>query len=341
MADMGAHRALGTTGFEVSPLCLGTMQLGWTIPDEDDCFAMLDAYAEAGGNFIDTANMYGPDQNLQSFAKGGERVGVTERIIGKWMKARGNRNDMVVATKFRARMWDGPDGEGLSRAHIERAAEDSLERLQVDAIDIYLAHFPQFFDEVPLDETMSALGDLVAAGKVKTIGSSNFPGPLMEAYKAAAETAGGPQWTSVQPRYNLVNRAEYEADLMEFCVNENVACFPFSPLAGGFLTGKYGRGEPVIDSVRAGFCGQYLNDQGFDVLDALSDVAAAHGCSVAEAAIAWALHQPQVVSATVGANSPEQLAGQLKGGTIALDADQLTRLDDVSWQDSAPEFTSW
>ncbi|MDH3730265.1 MAG: aldo/keto reductase [Acidimicrobiia bacterium] len=338
MADMGPHRALGTTGFEVSPLCLGTMQLGWTIPDEDDCFALLDAFSEAGGNFIDTANMYGPDQNLQSFAKGGERVGVAETIIGNWMKARGNRDDMVVATKVRARMWDGDDGEGLSRTHIERAVEGSLERLQVDSIDIYLAHFP---DAVPLDETMSAFGDLVAAGKAKTIGSSNFPGPLMEAAKAAAETVGSPQWTSVQPRYSLVNRAEYEADLMDFCVRENVACFPFSPLAGGFLTGKYRRDEPVADSVRAGFCGQYLNEQGFSVLEALSEVAAAHDCSVAEAAIAWALHQPQVVSAVVGANSPEQLAGQLKGGTITLDADELARLDAVSWQESAPEFTSW
>ena len=226
MADIGVRRALGTTGFEVSPLCLGTMQLGWTIPDEDDCFALLDAFVEAGGNFIDTANMYGPDQNLQSFAKGGERVGVTERIIGKWMKARGNRNDMVVATKFRARMWDGPDGEGLSRAHIERAAEDSLDRLQVDAIDIYLAHFPQFFDEVPLDETMSALGDLVAAGKVKTIGSSNFPGPLMEAYKAAAESVGGAQWAAVQPQPKRGDAAVREGENREVGKDVDGVCHP-------------------------------------------------------------------------------------------------------------------
>jgi aryl-alcohol dehydrogenase-like predicted oxidoreductase len=338
MDEMGARRALGTTGFEVSPLCLGTMQLGWTIPDEDDCFALLDAFAEAGGNFIDTANMYGPDQNLQSFAKGGEHVGVAERVIGNWMQSRGNRDNMIVATKVRARMWDGPDGEGLSRAHIERAVEDSLERLQVDTIDIYLAHFP---DSAPLEETMSTFGDLVAAGKVTTIGSSNFPGPLMEAAKAAAETVGSPLWTSVQPRYSLVNRAEYEADLMDYCVRENVACFPFSPLAGGFLTGKYQRGHPVADSVRAGFCGQYLNERGFSVLDALSDIAATHGCSIAEAAIAWTLHQPQVASVVVGSNSPEQLAGLVKGGSITLDADQLGRLDAVSWKESAPEFTSW
>lgn len=338
MAEMGSRRILGTTGFEVSPLCLGTMQLGWTIPAEDDCLALLDAFAEAGGNFIDTANMYGPDQNLQSFAKGGEHVGVAERIIGNWMQSRGNRDDMVVATKVRARMWDGPDGEGLSRAHIERAIEGSLERLQVDTIDIYLAHFP---DSVPLEETMSTFGDLVAAGKIKTIGSSNFPGPLMEAAKAASEAVGSPLWSSVQPRYSLVNRAEYEADLMDYCVRENVACFPFSPLAGGFLTGKYGRAHPGIDSVRAGFCGQYMNERGFAVLDALSDIAAMHGCSIAEAAIAWTLSQPQVTSVVVGSNSPKQLAGLLKGGSITLDADQLARLDAVSWSESAPEFTSW
>lgn len=338
MTDMGPRRAFGSASFEVSPLCLGTMQLGWTIPDEDDCYALLDAFSEAGGNFIDTANMYGPNQNLQSFAKGGHRVGVTETIIGNWMKARGNRDDMVVATKVRARMWDGPDGEGLQRAHVEPAVEDSLRRLQVDCVDILLAHFP---DGTPLEEVMSVMGDLVAAGKVRTVGSSNFPGPLMEATKAAAEAVGSPEWTSVQPRYSLVNRAEYEADLTEFCVRENVVCFPFSPLAGGFLTGKYRRDEPIPDSVRAGFCGQYMNDQGFSVIEALSEVAQAHDCTTAEAAIAWVLHQPQVVSAVVGANSPEQLSASVGAGAIELDADELARLDAVSWNESEGEFLSW
>lgn len=338
MTNMGPRRALGTTGLEVSPLCLGTMQLGWTIPDEDDCFALLDAYAEAGGNLIDTANMYGPNQNLQSFAKGGDRVGVTETIIGNWMKNRGNRDEMVVATKVRARMWDGPDGEGLSRAHVEPAVEDSLRRLQVDSVDVLLAHFP---DATPFDESMAVMGGLVAAGKVKTIGSSNFPGPLMEMAKAAAEAAGSAQWTSVQPRYSIMNRGEYEADLKEFCVRENVACFPFSPLAGGFLTGKYRRDEAVPESVRAGFCGQYMNDQGFAVIDALSEVADAHDCSIAEAAIAWVLHQPQVASVVVGANSPEQLSNSLGGGAVELDADELARLDAVSWNESDGEFLSW
>ena len=338
MTNMGPRRAFGDAGFEVSPLCLGTMQLGWTITDEDDCFALLDAFKEAGGNFIDTANMYGPNQNLQSFAKGGDRVGVTETIIGNWMKARGNRDDLVVSTKVRARMWDGPDGEGLHRAHVEPAVEDSLRRLQVDCVDVLLAHFP---DGTPFEDVMGVMGDLVAAGKVRTTGSSNFPGPLMEMAKAAADAVGSPEWTSVQPRYSIVNRSEYEADLMECCVRENVVCFPFSTLAGGFLTGKYRRDQPVPDSVRAGFCGQYLNDRGFAVIDALSDVAEAHDCTVAEAAIAWVLHQPQVVSVVVGANSPEQLSGSLRGGDVDLDADQLDRLNAVSWNQSDGEFLSW
>ena len=338
MTDMGPRRAFGDAGFEVSPLCLGTMQLGWTIPDEDDCFALLDAYSEAGGNLIDTANMYGPNQNLQSFAKGGHRVGVTETIIGNWMKARGNRDDTVVSTKVRARMWDGPDGEGLQRAHVVPAVEDSLRRLQVDCVDVLLAHFP---DGTPFEDVMGVMGDLVAAGKVRTIGSSNFPGALMEMAKAAAQSVGSPEWTSVQPRYSIVNRSEYEADLKEYCVRENAVCFPFSPLAGGFLTGKYRRDQPVPDSVRAGFCGQYLNDRGFAVIDALSDVADAHDCTVAEAAIAWVLHQPQVVSVVVGANSPEQLSGSLRGGAVDLDADELDRLNAVSWNESDGEFLSW
>ena len=338
MSNMGPRRAFGSTGFEVSPLCIGTMQLGWTIPDEGDCHALLDAFSEAGGNLIDTANMYGPNQNLQSFAKGGDRVGVTETIIGNWMKARGNRDDMVVSTKVRARMWDGPDGEGLQRAHVEPAVEDSLRRLQVDCVDILLAHFP---DATPFEEAMSVMGDLVTAGKVRTIGSSNFPGSLMEMAKAAAESVGSAQWTSVQPRYSIVNRSEYEADLMEFCVRENVACFPFSPLAGGFLTGKYRRDELVPDSVRAGFCGQYMNDQGFAVTEALSDVADAHDCTISEAAIAWVLHQPQVVSVVVGANSPEQFSASVGAGAVALDADELDRLNAVSWDESQGEFLSW
>ena len=338
MTNMGPRRAFGDAGFEVSPLCLGTMQLGWTIPDESDCFALLDAFAEAGGNFIDTANMYGPNQNLQSFAKGGQRVGVTETIIGNWMKARGNRDETVVSTKVRARMWDGPDGEGLHRAHVEPAVEDSLRRLQVDCVDILLAHFP---DGTPFEDVMTVLGDLVAAGKVRTIGSSNFPGPLMEMAKSAAEAVGGPEWTSVQPRYSIVNRGEYEADLMEYCVKQNVVCFPFSPLAGGFLTGKYRRDEPVPDSVRAGFCGQYLNDSGFAVVEALSDVADAHDCTISEAAIAWVLHQPQVVSAVVGANSPEQLSASVGAGSVDLDAGELDRLNAVSWNESDGEFLSW
>ena len=338
MTNMGPRRAFGDAGFEVSPLCLGTMQLGWTIPDEDDCFALLDAFVEAGGNFIDTANMYGPNQNLQSFAKGGHRVGVTETIIGNWMKARGNRDDLAVSTKVRARMWDGPDGEGLHRAHVEPAVEDSLRRLQVDCVDVLLAHFP---DGTPFEDVMGVMGELVTAGKVRTIGSSNFPGPLMEMAKAGAASVGSPEWTSVQPRYSMVNRSEYEADLMEYCVRENVVCFPFSTLAGGFLTGKYRRDQSVPDSVRAGFCGQYLNDRGFAVIDALSDVAEAHDCTVAEAAIAWVLHQPQVVSVVVGANSPEQLSSSLGGGAVDLDADELDRLNAVSWNESDGEFLSW
>lgn len=342
MKDIKQRSRLGTTGFDVSPLCLGTMQLGWTIPDEADCFALLDRFYEAGGNFIDTANMYGPDQNLMSFDKGRGQVGLSETILGRWMQSRQNRDQIILATKYRARMWDGPDGEGLSRAHITRAADESLSRLQTDSIDIYLAHFPEFPPlETPPEETMETLRDLVAAGKVKTVGSSNFDGPMMDQYRTAAEAVGGPAWSSVQPRYSMVNRSEYEDTLMRHCTDHDIGCFPFSPLAGGFLTGKYRREQPVPESVRSSFVAQYLCEAGWSLLDSLEKIAMEHSASVAEVAIAWILGQPQVASAVVGANSVGQLESLLGAGSIQLSAQELTRLGGLSWDESPAEFTSW
>lgn len=311
--------ALGKTHLTVSNLCLGTMQFGWTA-DEKASWAVLDAYVEAGGNFIDTADIY-------SRWSPGNPGGVSEEIIGRWMKARGNRSSLVVATKVRGPMWDGPDGEGLSRSHILRAAEDSLRRLQVETIDLYQAHWPD--EKTPFEETLSTFGELIAAGKVRYIGLSNYTTAMMrEAWRLAEE--GLPGFVSLQPHYNLVWREEYEANKLRFCVENGIAVIPYSPLEGGFLTGKYRRGQPPPKSARAAGVKRFLTDEGFAVTDVLGEIASAHSTTMAAVALAWLLTRPAVVSPIVGANTPEQLADLLPAAELALTDDDVRGLDEVS-----------
>lgn len=312
--------SLGSTGLTVSNLCLGSMQFGWTA-DERASFAVLDAFVEAGGNFIDTADIY------SNWAPGNPG-GVAEEIIGRWMKARGNRQRLVIATKVRGRMWDGPDGEGLSRAHIMRAAEDSLRRLQTGVIDLYQCHWPD--ETVPIEETLEAFNDLIAAGNVRHIGASNYsPQQLMEALRAADEHRL-PRFKTLQPHHNLVHRDEYERELAGICAREHLAAIPYSPLAGGFLTGKYRRGRPVPESQRARSASKYFNERGWRVVDALDSVANAHGTTVAAVALAWELTRPAVVAPIVGANTPAQLAELLPATELVLTAEEIARLDAAS-----------
>jgi aryl-alcohol dehydrogenase-like predicted oxidoreductase len=234
------YRNLGRTGLKVSELCLGTMQWGWTA-DEKTSWQVMDAFVEAGGNFIDTADIY---SNWAPNNPGG----VSEEIIGRWMKARNNRHQMVVATKVRGRMWEGPNGEGLSRVHILKACEDSLRRLQTDYIDLYQAHW--YDAETPIEETMDAFDTLVRQGKVRYVGCSNYPAwRLMEALWAS-DKHHLVRYDSLQPHYNLAHRAEYERELKEVCLRFGLGVIPYSPLAGGFLTGKYTR-DSAADSARA------------------------------------------------------------------------------------------
>lgn len=311
---------LGSTGLAVSNLCLGSMQFGWTA-DEQASFAVLDAFAAAGGNFIDTADIY------SNWARGNPG-GVSEEIIGRWMRARGNRERIIIATKVRGRMWKGTDGEGLGRAHILRAAEDSLRRLQTDVIDLYQCHWPD--EAVPITETLGAFSELIAAGKVRHIGASNYtPAQLTEALRASA-SGGLPRFETLQPHHNLVHRAEYEAELADICVREQIGVIPYSPLAGGFLTGKYRRGQPMPESQRARGVSKYFNERGWRVLDALDEVAAARGTTVAAVALAWELTRPAVVAPIVGANTPEQLAELLPATDLSLTDDEVARLDAAS-----------
>ncbi len=254
------YRKLGRTGLKVSELCLGTMQFGWTA-DEATSFAVMDAFVEAGGNFIDTADVY------SRWAEGNPG-GVSEQIIGRWLKARGNRGAIVLATKARGRMWDGPNGEGLSRMHLIRACEDSLRRLDTDTIDLYQTHF--YDADTPIDETLRALDDLVRSGKVRYVGCSNYPAWRLTKALWASDKLGLARYDSLQPHYSLAYRAEFERELKPLCEEEGIGVIPYSPLAGGFLTGKYRR-DSIPPSARAeGIQQRYFNDRGFAIVEKLA-----------------------------------------------------------------------
>ena len=319
------YRKLGRTGLKVSELCLGTMQFGWSA-DEATSFAVMDAFVSAGGNFIDTADVY-------SRWAAGNPGGVSEQIIGRWMKARGNRGAIVLATKARGRMWDGPNGEGLSRLHLIRACEDSLRRLDTDTIDLYQTHF--FDAETPIDETLRALDDVVRAGKVRYVGCSNYPAWRLAKALWASDRLSLARYDSLQPHYNLANRAEFERELKPLCEEEGVGVIPYSPLAGGFLTGKYRRERVSLPaSTRAeGIEKRYLNDRGFAILDKLDEVARTRSLTVGQTALAWLLTQPVITAPIVGANSVEQLAESQGAAGVRLSAEEMDTLNTVSaWE---------
>ncbi|HSN75371.1 MAG TPA: aldo/keto reductase [Anaerolineae bacterium] len=318
------YRNLGRTGLKVSELCLGTMQWGWTASEEAS-WTVMDAFVEAGGNFIDTADVY------SRWAEGNPG-GVSEEIIGRWMQTRGNRRQIVLATKVRGVMWDGPNGEGLSRGHIMTAVEDSLRRLQTDVIDLYQTHW--FDADTPIDETLRALDDLVRQGKVRYVGCSNYPAWRLAKALWTSDTLGLARYDSIQPHYNIAYRAEFERELKPLCQEEGIGVIPYSPLAGGFLTGKYRRDAPVPDSARAsGIQRRYLNDKGFTILEALEKLGQARGKSIAQMALAWQLSQPIISSPIIGANSIEQLNDSLGAVGLRLSEEEMKALDAVSaWE---------
>ncbi len=314
------YRRLGRTGLKVSPLCLGSMQFGWTA-DEKTSFAVMDAFAEAGGNFIDTADIY-------SHWVEGNNGGVSEEVIGSWLQARGNRRQMIIATKVRGQMGPGPNDEGLSRKHILEACEASLRRLQTDTIDLYQAHY--FDAEVPIDETLEAFDRLVQQGKVRYLGCSNYPAWRLMQALWTSDKYGLARYDSIQPHYNLVHRGEFEQELAEACLNYGLGIIPYSPLAGGFLTGKYSR-ERDTSSVRADRVrASYFNDAGWRVLDAVKDIAGEIGATPLAVSLAWVLAKPGITAPIIGANSVEQLEGSLAALDVDLTAEQLEKLDSAS-----------
>jgi aryl-alcohol dehydrogenase-like predicted oxidoreductase len=305
-------RTIGATDLSVFPLCLGTNILGWTI-DEQQSFAVLDAYAAAGGNFIDSADSY-------SVWVAGNRGGESETIIGRWMAARGNRDQIIIATK----VGKLPGLTGLAPATIRRAAEDSLARLQTDRIDLYYAHSDD--EGTPLQDTLAAFAELIAEGKVRHIAASNYGAPRLAEALAVARANGLPAYVALQPHYNLVHRSEYEGELADLCVREGLSCIPYSGLASGFLTGKYRVGGADPGSPRAAGARRYLDAGGTAVLAVLDELAESHDTSVAAVALAWLAAQPAVAAPIASARTPEQLADLLPVAHLVLGESELGRL---------------
>lgn len=316
------YRNLGRTGLKVSELCLGTMQFGWTADERASC-EILDAFFEAGGNFVDTADVY------SSWAPGNPG-GVAEEILGRWMESRRNRREIVVATKVHGRMWAGPNGEGLGRKHVLEAVEDSLRRLRTSYIDLYQAHRDD--SSVPLEETLRAFDDLVRQGKVLYVGASNYTAARLDKALETSGRLGLVRYESLQPRYSLVHRSEFETELRGLCQRRSVGVIPYSPLAAGFLTGKYRRGAPIPDSARAeGIRRRYFEDErAWKALAEVERIADERGRTVAQVALAWLLNQPVVTAPIVGANTVAQLEESLGACGLRLSSEEMERLDAAS-----------
>ncbi|KAA3663855.1 MAG: aldo/keto reductase [Chloroflexi bacterium] len=313
------YRRLGRTGLKVSTICLGTMQFGWssdTLTGHD----IMSRAVELGCNFIDTADIY-------SRWVEGNNGGVSEEIIGEWLQKSGiRREDLILATKVRGQMGDGPNDEGLSRQHILNGVEASLERLQTDYIDLYQVHWPD--EETPLAETLTVLNDLVRAGTVRYIGCSNYPAWLLTKSLWVSDVKNLVRFDSLQPHYSLVHRAEFERELQPLCLDQGIGVIPYSPLAAGFLTGKYRRDTPLPESARAdGVRNRYMNEQGFTVVDKLEEIGKAHNATIAQTAIAWVLANTAVSSAIIGANSIAQLEDTIKGTEVKLTQEEKEALD--------------
>lgn len=321
-------RNLGRTGLRVPVLCLGTMTFGLQ-SDEATSFAVLDRAVEGGATFLDTADVY-------PLGGGLDTVGRTEEIIGRWMRERGNRDALVVATKCRGRMGPGANDEGLSRRHVMRAAEASLRRLQTDVIDLYQTHF--FDERTPVEETLRALDDLVREGKVRYVGCSNHPAWRLGDALAASERLCVARYDSVQPRYNLLYR-EIETELLPLCRAHGLGVIPYNPLAGGFLSGKYRKGEAPREGTRftLGRAGRvyqhrYWHPEQFDAILDLRKAADARGVELASLAIAWVLAQPGITSAIIGASRPGQLDASLAAPALELDEELRATCDAVFWK---------
>ena len=310
-------RQLGRSELKVSPLCFGGNVFGWTA-DERTSFALLDRFVDAGLNFIDTADVY-------SAWAPGNKGGESEVIIGNWLKQRGGRDRVVLATKVGSEM--GPGKKGLSKRYIMEAVEASLKRLQLDHIDLYQSHWDD--PETPVEETLAAYGELIRQGKVRVIGCSNFTAARLTESLEASARLGLPRYESLQPEYNLYDRAGFEGELERTCRENGIGVITYFSLARGFLTGKYRSKADLGQSPRGeGIGGKYLDDRGFRILAALDEVAAQHRATPAQVALAWLM--TRVTAPIASATRLEQLEDLIAATHLELDAASIERLTTAS-----------
>jgi aryl-alcohol dehydrogenase-like predicted oxidoreductase len=309
---------LGNTDLEIAPVNLGGNVFGWTL-DETKSFEILDAFAGAGFNFIDTADTY-------SWWVEGNKGGESETIIGKWMSDRGNRKDIIVATKVGSQNQEHP--ADISKAYILKTVEESLRRLRTDYIDLYYTHFDD--EKTPVEETLEAYQQLIKDGKVRYIGASNLSPERLVASMDASEKNGLPAYKVLQPNYNLVNRAHYEKNYAPLAEQYNLAVLPYFALAAGFLTGKYRSEADLGKSQRGGGMKDYLNEKGFTILNALDQISEKHGTTPATVALAWLLNQPNIAAPIVSATSKGQLETIFQAPELNLDSEDLAVLNNAS-----------
>lgn len=311
-------RNLGKTGLEVSPLAFGGNVFGWTI-DEQKSFEILDAWAAAGFNFIDTADSY-------SSWVPGNKGGESETIIGNWMKKQGNRSNVIIATKLASEM--GPGKKGLSKKYTLEAAEASLRRLQTDYIDLYQSHWPD--PETPHEESLEAYAQLLKQGKVRAIGASNFSAQQLTDSLEASRKNGLPSYQTLQPLYNLYDRSVFENELEKVCLDNNIGVINYYALASGFLTGKYRTESDFSKSARGGGVKKYLTERGLRILKALDEVAERYNSTPASISIAWLLTRPAVTAPIASATNIEQLNGLTDAAELQLDKEAVEILNIAS-----------
>ncbi len=311
-------RKLGKTGMEIAPLVFGGNIFGWTV-DQSRTFQLLDAFAAAGFNAVDTADVY-------SKWVPGHTGGESEKMLGEWMKRSGNRKNVIVATKVGMDMGDGK--KGLSKSHILRSAEESLRRLQTDYIDLYQSHIDD--PETPLEETLGAYAELIKQGKVRAIGASNHKAERLAAALETSRKTGLPAYQTLQPNYSLIERSEYENNLEPLCKKEGLGVINYFPLAGGFLTGKYRSESDVAGRARARNVTKYLNERGFKIVGALDDVARKYNATPARVSLAWLLARPSITASIVSATNLDQLNDLIKSLELKLDQDSIEFLNQAS-----------
>ncbi|TCK71937.1 aryl-alcohol dehydrogenase-like predicted oxidoreductase [Acidipila rosea] len=316
-------RKLGNSGMEVPPICLGGNVYGWTL-NEADTFRQLDSALAAGLNFIDTADVY-------SRWAAGHMGGESETILGNWFAKSGKRKEIILATKVGMDMGDGK--QGLKADYIRRAVEDSLRRLQTDYIDLYQAHKDD--SSTPLEETLGAFTKLIEEGKVRHIGASNYTGSRLAEALEISQKNGLAKYVSLQPHYNLMERKEFESDLLTAVEKYNIGVIPYFALAAGFLTGKYRSKQDAEKAARGGMVGKYLNERGFAVVEALDAVAKEHQSNPARVALAWLLAQPGVTAPIASATSEKQLEDLIAAPELKLSPEAIKKLNDVSAPDAA------